>query len=289
MPPKRKIPPIQGLAAPTRKSARLKSISSGAARTEAPPKRKTSPIHRLTASTRKPARSRGMVSGAARTEMPTIQESTTFLEEKSVLPESVSSGEAQTKTPHKRKTPPTQGRNEPPRKSARQIAISSDTDQHSLIRGAAAGKRKRQSAAQHESNRPQNHTQAEEEIPASTTGTSDPISHNPSKCFRISNVPTTWNRGDLLETLQNLDLLPQELDSGDQLSLYPDCFDPSSSQTALLYFKQCPESFLRLPPNGSSRFQASDKKSGEVVDLSIDSQFYSLTPLNVPGEEVVAE
>ncbi|KAF8537282.1 hypothetical protein BDD12DRAFT_982249 [Trichophaea hybrida] len=153
------------------------------------------------------------------------------------------------------------------------------------------------SAAKQETIRPAERVQPEDEIPASTPDSGGSVARNPStpdhpivsKCFRISAVPITWDRDDLLESLRELSLLFEELDSGDQLSLYPDCFDSNSKQTALLNFKRCPAPFLQLPLNDTSGFPVSDKKSGEVVDLLINSHFYNLTPLNVPGEEVVAD
>jgi len=65
-------------------------------------------------------------------------------------------------------------------------------------------------------------------------------------------------------------------------SLYPGCC--GSTQTAL----------LTLDPStthlqSQTHLQVSESASRNVVVLTVDSNFYNLTPLNVPKGEVVAE
>ncbi|KAF8535670.1 hypothetical protein BDD12DRAFT_983186 [Trichophaea hybrida] len=201
--------------------------------------------------------------------------------------------------PLKRKTP-TLGPTAPTstRKSARIASlpnIRSDSEQPSPPRRTINRKRKQQPATGQESKSGSKRARTEKEcsVPASGSSVlSDPPAPDIqllSKCFRISNVPTAWNKDDLLKSLRGLGLLHDKLGSGDFLSLYPDCCDPSSIQTALLDFKECPASFLRFLHNDTQCFLTHDKRSDDMVDLLIDCQFYDLTPLNVPGKVIVAD
>jgi len=100
------------------------------------------------------------------------------------------------------------------------------------------------------------------------------------KCFRISGIPLSWSENDLFDALHIVD---QSLTHQNyRPSLYPSCYD--STQTALLDLDPSTELLQRhnhLPlPESASRTAAL---------LAIDSQFYNLTPLNVPRGEVVAE
>jgi hypothetical protein len=99
------------------------------------------------------------------------------------------------------------------------------------------------------------------------------------KCFRIANVPSAWSKDDLFNSLREID---PSLEQGCQLWLYPACY--GSTQTALLNLRTCTEYFQRLNPNDFNYVSTSDE-----TDLVIDSTFYDLTPLNSPGDEVVAE
>jgi len=103
------------------------------------------------------------------------------------------------------------------------------------------------------------------------------------KCFRIANVPFTWRRDDLLNSLQKIDPSLERKDLHElQLSLYPACF--GSTQTALLNLRPCTEYFQQLK---SDDFNYVSTSGG--TDLVIDSHFYDLTPLNTPGKKVDAE
>jgi hypothetical protein len=92
-------------------------------------------------------------------------------------------------------------------------------------------------------------------------------------------VPPDWNEDRLLAALKSVDTLLG--DSNPQLSLYPACC--GTTQTALLHLDFCTTYFKQLKP-GNNYLPASDG-----VDLVIDRHFHDLTPLNSPGDEVVAE
>ncbi|KAF8535741.1 hypothetical protein BDD12DRAFT_891916 [Trichophaea hybrida] len=109
----------------------------------------------------------------------------------------------------------------------------------------------------------------------------DPTSSNPQpKYFRISGVPSSWNENDLFDALYSIDPCLTRQDY--RPSLYPACF--SSSQTALLNLDPCTENL-----HGRAHLQVSESASKTAALLKIDSQFYSLTPLNVPVGEAVAD
>jgi hypothetical protein len=102
---------------------------------------------------------------------------------------------------------------------------------------------------------------------------------NSPMCFRIANVPSTWNKERLLTALLTVD---PSLDKTSQLSLYPACC--GSTLTALLNQATCTEYFQRLKPNEYNYMKTSDG-----THLVIDSHFYDLTPLNNPKGGIVAE
>lgn len=108
--------------------------------------------------------------------------------------------------------------------------------------------------------------------------------HNPSprstpKCFRISNVPSDWNKEKLVDALRTINRF---LDQNLELSLYPACCGPT--QTALLNLSTCTEYFQDLKPN-----EFNYVNTIEGLLLVIDSHFYNLTPLNTPEDNIVAE
>ncbi|KAF8543181.1 hypothetical protein BDD12DRAFT_874965 [Trichophaea hybrida] len=100
------------------------------------------------------------------------------------------------------------------------------------------------------------------------------------KYFRISGVPSSWSENDLFDALHSIDPCLTRQDC--RPSLYPACF--SSSQIALLNFDPCTEHL-----HGRTHLQVSELASETATLLNIDSQFYSLTPLNVPVGEAVAD
>jgi hypothetical protein len=102
------------------------------------------------------------------------------------------------------------------------------------------------------------------------------------KCFRISNVPLTWDEACLFDYLKSVDESLDRLATDDyRLSLYPACC--GSSQVALLNFTNCPIYFRRLHPGQDHSVQRKDS------DIVLDSHFYGLTPLNIPEGDIVAE
>ena len=105
---------------------------------------------------------------------------------------------------------------------------------------------------------------------------------NRTKCFRISGIPQDWKEDDLLGALQSIDpdLQNQKL----QLSLHPACY--GSSQTALLE-SNTTKYFQSLGPNESYKRVSPPSKT--EADLTIDSDFYGLTPLNTPDKQIIAE
>jgi hypothetical protein len=103
-----------------------------------------------------------------------------------------------------------------------------------------------------------------------------------TKCFRISGIPQDWKEDDLLGALRTID--PDLRNQESQLSLYPACC--SSSQTALLELDTT-KYFESLGPNGSYERVSPPSKTEAV--LTVDSDFYGLTPLNTPDKQIIAE
>jgi hypothetical protein len=115
--------------------------------------------------------------------------------------------------------------------------------------------------------------------------TTDPKSYaiaTRTKCFRISGIPQDWKEDDLLGALQSVDSDLRNQKS--QLSLYPACC--GSSQTALLELDTT-KYFESLGPNESYKRVSLPSKTEAV--LTIDSDFYGLTPLNTPDKQIIAE
>jgi hypothetical protein len=106
-----------------------------------------------------------------------------------------------------------------------------------------------------------------------------PVSHATPKCFRIANVPLNWTNIDLLEALRTID--PDLKDQNPEISLFPACI--GSTKTALLNLDRCSGYFGNLNSNEPKHQRVSN------AWLVIDSQFYDLTPMNTPREEIVAE
>jgi len=100
------------------------------------------------------------------------------------------------------------------------------------------------------------------------------------KCFRIANVPQFWDEGMLLAALKNIDPFLEGINL--QLSLYPACC--GTTQTALFHLHTCTSYFQLL-----KRDEDNDVSTTGGVVLVIDSHFHNLTPLNLPGDDVVAE
>ena len=100
-------------------------------------------------------------------------------------------------------------------------------------------------------------------------------------CFRISNVPPTWNEADLLQAFRSSDDSLDLATGQYRLSLYPAC--SGSSRTALLKL-QCPGCSWNLQSNEDRLVR---REGGSAIVM--DRHFYGLTPLNTPEGEIVAE
>jgi hypothetical protein len=99
-------------------------------------------------------------------------------------------------------------------------------------------------------------------------------------CFRISNVPPTWNEAELLQAFQSSDDSLDLATGQYRLSFHPAC--SGSSQTALLNL-QCPGCSWNIQSNEDKLI-----RSG-ASDIVMDRHFYGLTPLNTPEGEIVTE
>ncbi|KAF8533302.1 hypothetical protein BDD12DRAFT_984533 [Trichophaea hybrida] len=99
------------------------------------------------------------------------------------------------------------------------------------------------------------------------------------KCFRISGVPSSWNEDDLFDALHAI--VPSLMHQKFRPSLYPGCC--GSTKIALLNLDSGTKHLERhkyLPvPESTSRPGV----------LTIDSDFYNLTPLNLPEGEIIAD
>ena len=102
------------------------------------------------------------------------------------------------------------------------------------------------------------------------------------KCFRISNIPSTWDEQELLHHLKSVDSSLECLTtSATRLSLYPAC--SGFSKVALLNMMEIPEYFQSIPQNGYKLLPQPHS------DLIIDNHFYDLTPLNTLKGDIIAE
>ncbi|KAF8538592.1 hypothetical protein BDD12DRAFT_884762 [Trichophaea hybrida] len=110
-----------------------------------------------------------------------------------------------------------------------------------------------------------------------------PMANPGPKCFRISNVPSTWSKDDLLNSLKEIDPSLERISSNEyQLSLFPACH--GSSKTAILNFETCTKYFQKLKTDDFNYQRTSDGSF-----LVIDSHFHDLTPLSSPEGKIVAD
>ncbi|KAA8893236.1 hypothetical protein FN846DRAFT_963294, partial [Sphaerosporella brunnea] len=105
------------------------------------------------------------------------------------------------------------------------------------------------------------------------------ISKAAPMCFRITNIPPSWDENNISEALQTID--PELKDITANISRFPAYF--GSTQTALLNLDICTKFFGGLDPKKAIQEKVSS------AWLSIDSHFHGLTPLNTPEDEVVAD
>ncbi|KAF8538249.1 hypothetical protein BDD12DRAFT_806276 [Trichophaea hybrida] len=106
------------------------------------------------------------------------------------------------------------------------------------------------------------------------------------KCFRVTNIPPEWSKDNLLKSLREIEPSLDHFDG--PVSLYPACCD-TTSQTALLNLKTCPEFLQDIGPGDTKSLKMQGQNLDKTVVLSVDSHFYGLTPLNTPEGEIVAE
>jgi hypothetical protein len=114
----------------------------------------------------------------------------------------------------------------------------------------------------------------------SSTTTPIPVPDAVPKCFRISGIPLSWSENDLFDALHTVD--PSLTLQNYRPSLYPSCYGPT--QTVLLNLHPSTVFLQSL-----NHFSFPESASRTAAALKIDSDFYNLTPLNVPTGEVVAE
>jgi hypothetical protein len=114
--------------------------------------------------------------------------------------------------------------------------------------------------------------------PPATTDTSPPTRH-----FRISDIPSTWSKDRLVKAIKTKD--PGFNIKTVKISLYPSC--NGTGQTAVLHLSERLELVQNLQTEETTYFTISSE--GSNVTLPIDSHFYDLTPLNSPGNRIIAE
>ena len=107
-----------------------------------------------------------------------------------------------------------------------------------------------------------------------------PIARAPT-CYRLQNIPSKWTSHKLWKHLRSA--YPSLKIEVSQISLFPCCFRAGKS-TALLKLEYRPDVFENGAP-------LTVKESGKHIYLGIDREFYGLTPLNAPKDdvEIVAE
>ena len=120
---------------------------------------------------------------------------------------------------------------------------------------------------------------------STSTGCVLPAPDAKPKCFRISGIPQNWSKDDLLFGLLAID--PALEGQTYELSLFPACCGPT--QTALLCLDICTEYFRLIGSTESRHERISGQENGPRVLLVIDCHFNDLTPLNDPGDEILAE
>jgi hypothetical protein len=104
------------------------------------------------------------------------------------------------------------------------------------------------------------------------------------KFIRISGVPQDWTEEDILNGLLAVEPTCILRDQDPKITLYPACC--GAGQTGLLNLGKCTglfeyikagETILKIP------------KLDSIATVVIDSHFHDLTPLNTPGNDILAE
>lgn len=111
--------------------------------------------------------------------------------------------------------------------------------------------------------------------------------------YRISGVPSNWDKQTLLKKLATATPLPLNV-KPDELELYPNLTDYNvNMQTAIMCLEDLPECLEKLETKTYTSILILDLDPGAVYrrDLRIDVQFDYITPLNVPrtDQKIVAE
>ncbi|KAA8899139.1 hypothetical protein FN846DRAFT_960911 [Sphaerosporella brunnea] len=104
-------------------------------------------------------------------------------------------------------------------------------------------------------------------------------------CFRISGIPSDWDRNKLEQALRDID---PDLDLKERDELYelcPACCE--STQTALLNLERCTAYFQNFQQNEERSKVITE--NGRKIRLVFDKHFYDLTPMNGPATPIVAD
>jgi hypothetical protein len=99
--------------------------------------------------------------------------------------------------------------------------------------------------------------------------------------IRIAGVPQDWTEEDVLNGLLAVEPTRILQDQESDLTLYPDC--SGAGQTGLL---NCTGLIEYIKPEGIP-LEIAKQDSKET--LVLDSHFHDLTPLNTPGNDILAE
>ena len=107
--------------------------------------------------------------------------------------------------------------------------------------------------------------------------------HGPdrSTCFRISGIPSGWNRKRFVEVLQTI---YPDLHGAKVSGPFPNSYD--NDQTALLELNECTPDFTSEPNQKISKVI---EEKGRGVHLFLDNVFDNLTPLNRAEEPIKME
>jgi hypothetical protein len=102
--------------------------------------------------------------------------------------------------------------------------------------------------------------------------------------FRISGIPVGWTELDVVGSLETLEPTIIDADQHPRVFLYPAC--AGLTQTGLVKLENCLELRERIK---SDQIKLEISVAGESVIVDIGCHFYDLTPLNTPGNELIAE
>jgi hypothetical protein len=102
--------------------------------------------------------------------------------------------------------------------------------------------------------------------------------------IRISGVPRDWTDEDVLNGLLAVKSTCILQGRVSKLTLYPDC--SGTRQTGLLSLDKC-TGLIEYNKPGGITLEIAKEDSRETIVL--DSHFHDLTPLNTPGNDILAE